>query len=220
MEAASPWSRGLRSASWCPCPWWSSATPTSCASPGPAPRRRQPRQGRSPSADYLRVLIGVGRAPPRRSCVPTLLSRGALSAAAASSIDVAGGAACAGHSRERERSAHLLRGRAGAMASSPPDGAVGRRPLAGCGTYFRSGVTNLAEAEDARPLERGALLPDACRPMFSFDPVSAEDLQRLRWKCSDYADVPGVTVMGHMCSSPVVRRSSGGPPDSCQKTRG
>lgn len=58
-------------------------------------------------------------------------------------------------------------------------------------------VTNLAEAEDVRPFDRGSLLPDACRPALNFDAVSAEDKQRLRGKCSRYSDDLGVTVAGN-----------------------
>ena len=55
-------------------------------------------------------------------------------------------------------------------------------------------VVDLTEAEDLRPVDRDALLPVACRPCFSFEPVDNAELSNLRWQCRRYADVMGVEI--------------------------
>ena len=53
-------------------------------------------------------------------------------------------------------------------------------------------VTDLAEAEDVRPLERYGEMPPACRPLFSFEAIQRGEMDQLRWRCRSYADVLGV----------------------------
>ena len=53
-------------------------------------------------------------------------------------------------------------------------------------------VVYLAEAEDVRPIERNSYMPEACRPVFAFEPVDLVELDQLRWRCRQYADVQGV----------------------------
>jgi hypothetical protein len=53
-------------------------------------------------------------------------------------------------------------------------------------------IADLAVADDVRPLERNALIPAGCRPLFAFEYIDPVELDQLRWRCRRYADVLGV----------------------------
>ena len=53
-------------------------------------------------------------------------------------------------------------------------------------------VADLNEAEDVVPVERDSEIPKSCRPVFSFEPLEAAELENLRFQCRRYADVLGV----------------------------
>ena len=55
-------------------------------------------------------------------------------------------------------------------------------------------VTDLAEVDDVRPVERNSAMPEACRPVFSFEPIEMVELDQLRWRSRQYADVLGVVT--------------------------
>lgn len=54
-------------------------------------------------------------------------------------------------------------------------------------------ISNLDQVDDLVPLERGAVMPSRCRPLFA-DPLSGEELAALRWQCKRYADVLGAVA--------------------------
>lgn len=61
-------------------------------------------------------------------------------------------------------------------------------------------MVDLDSVEDLRPLGRGQAFPEACRPLFVFDELSAVEINELRAQARRLADILGASTDGDVMS--------------------